>query len=142
VSGAVLLLVLTGCQKPTPGVTLVSGGATVHTESTTYCRAGQSVANNNCVQHTGRDRIGVLRVQQGAVLGIDVDKALAKNGWFLYDADAKARSEVQDTHYFSYTPDFSNRPTLGIINLEIRSTDRVADDAQVTGVWRFQLVQK
>ncbi len=134
------LLLLAGCEKPTPGVTVVSGGTSVHTEATTFCRDGQSVEQRNCVENT--DRNPVLRVQQGALVGIDVDKDLSEHGWFLYDADAKARSEIQDTHYFSYTPDFGNRPTRGIINLEIRSTERVANDARVTGVWRFQLVQK
>lgn len=139
-STAALVLLLTGCEQPTPGVTLVSGGTSVRTESTTFCRAGQSVEQLSCVVHAARG--AVLRVQQGALVGIDVDKDLSEHGWYLYDADAKARSEVQDTHYFAYTPDFSNRPAKGLINLEIRSTERVADDARVTGVWRFQLVQR
>jgi hypothetical protein len=137
---AALLLTLSGCQKPTPGVTLVSGGDSVHTESATFCRDGQSATKQNCVVH--KDQIGVIRVRQGDPVGIDVDRTLSKHGWLLYDADQKARSEIQNTHYFAYTPDFTNRPLKSVINLEVWSTDHVAQDAGVTGVWRFQLIQK
>jgi hypothetical protein len=139
-TGVAVLLSLTGCQKPTPGVTAVSRGQSVHVESASYCRDGQTVEKQDCVLHL--DRVAVLRVKQGALVGIDVDSELTEKGWFLYDADAKARSAVQDSHYFSYTPDFSNRPLKGLINLEVRSTDRVADDANVTGIWKIQLLQK
>jgi hypothetical protein len=134
-AGACLLVALTGCQKPTPGVTVSSGSRSVHIESTTYCRDGQSAQKQDCVEHL--DRLGVIQVQQGNRVGIDVASSIANHGWYLYDADAKARSEVQDEHHFAYTPDFSTSP---IIHLEVRSLDRVANDAQTTGVWKFQLV--
>jgi hypothetical protein len=134
--GACLLLGLTGCEKPTPGVTVSSGAKSVYVESATYCRDGQSPEKQNCVEHP--DRVGIIKVKTGNAVAIDVDKAIAKKGWILVDADASARSEVQDEHYFSYTPDFRNGP---IVHLEIRSLDKVADDAQTTGIWKFQLVQ-
>jgi hypothetical protein len=134
-SGALLLMSLTGCQKPTPGVTLSTGTHSVHVESTTFCRDGQSAASRNCVEHLTRTTI--VRVKQGDAVGIDVDRTLAEHGWILVDADANARSDVQDEHHFSYTPDFRAGP---VIHLEVRSLDRVADDARTTGVWKFQLV--
>jgi hypothetical protein len=118
-------------------VTVTSGSSSVHLESTVYCRDGQSAQKQNCVQHL--DRVGIVRVKAGQQVAIDVDSTLAHHGWILFDTDAHARSTVQDTHYFSYTPDFSNNP---IIHLEIRSLDKVADDASVTGVWKFQLIQQ
>jgi hypothetical protein len=83
-------------------------------------------------------RVGIIEVKQGNRVGIDVDNAIAKHGWILVDADAKARSAVQDEHHFAYVPDFQAGP---VIHLEIRSLDHVADDASITGVWKFQLVQ-
>jgi hypothetical protein len=134
---ALAVLALAGCEKPTPGVTVSSGTTSVHSEATTYCREGQSAAKSNCVEHL--DRVSVVRVKAGERVGIDVAKTIAEDGWILVDTGANARSDVQDELHFSYTPDFSRSP---VIHLEVRSLDRVAENATVTGVWTFQLVQK
>ena len=134
------LVALAGCQKPTPAVTLVADGERVRSESTVWCRDGQSIAARNCVTRTSR--LTVLRVKQGAQVGVDVDRTLATHGWYLVDTDASQRSAVQNEHYFTFNADFANRKTPGVINLDVRSVDRVAEKATVTGSWRFQLVQK
>lgn len=140
-SAGALLLALTGCEKPTPGVTLASGGTSVHSESTLYCHSAADLASQTCSEHT--DRVTVLPVVQGALVGIDVDSSISDKGWYVVDADANQRSAVQDEHYFTINADFSDRPVKNLINLEVRSLDRVAEDgAQVLGVWKFQLVQK
>lgn len=136
----VALGALAGCHKPTPGVTLVSDGHTVRTESAVYCRDGQSAARMNCATHP--EHVKVLRVKQGAQVGVDVDKTLRDHGWVLIDADEKRRSDVQNTHYFTLDANFTGRPMPGIINLEVQSLDHVSDKAAITGLWRFQLVQK
>ena len=137
---AVALVALAGCQKPTPAVTLVADGERVRSESTVYCRDGQSIAKKDCVNHL--DRLTVLRVKNGNQVGIDVDRTLAKHGWYLVDTDASQRSAVQNEHYFTIQANFSNRKTPGVINLDVLSVDHVAENATVTGTWRFQLVQK
>lgn len=136
-TSAVLLVVLSGCQQPTPGVTLSSGTRSVHMEATTYCRAGQSPAKQNCVEHLAR--VAEIRVTQGDQLAIDVDKSIARHGWILVLPAGNQRSEVQDQHHFAYTPDFSAAP---FIDLEIRSLDHVADDAATTGIWKFRLRER
>ena len=136
VAGALLLIGLTGCEKPTPGVTLSSGTRSVHTESTTYCRDGQSAEQQNCVEHLAR--IAQITVKPGNQLAVDVDKSIAEHGWILVLPTANQRSDVQDVHHFAYTPDFGGAPFL---DLEVRSLDHVADDASTTGVWKFRLVQ-
>lgn len=135
--GAVLLLGLTGCEKPTPGVTLSSGTRSAHAESTTFCRDGQSAEKRNCVEHLGR--VTTIRVTQGNQVAFDVDRSIAEHGWILVLPTTKQRSEVQDKHHFAYTPDFSGGP---IIDLEVRSLDHVANDAKTTGIWKFRLVQE
>jgi len=132
-----VLLALAACEKPTPSVTVSSGTTSVHREATTFCHEGQSAATQDCAENL--DEIGIVRVKAGDRVSIDVDGDLADSGWILVDTEAKARSDVQDETHFSYTPDFSRSP---VINLEVRSLDEVAEDADVTGVWRFQLVQK
>ena len=135
----VLLLTLSGCERPTPGVTIVSGTETARADATTFCFGGPE---KDCVQDGSTENVGVLRVQEGEQIGVDVDRDLADSGWYLVDVDLKSRSAVQDRHYFAYTPSFQDRPQAGIINLEVRSTERVAEDARTTGLWRFQLVQE
>ena len=70
-AGALLLVGLTGCEKPTPGVTVSSGARSVHVESTTYCRDGQSAEQQNCVEHL--DRSALIRVKAGNEVSFDVD---------------------------------------------------------------------
>jgi hypothetical protein len=137
VAAGLLVLALSGCEKPTPGVTVAAGSSSVHIESTTYCHEGQSPEKQNCAEHL--DRLGVVKVKPGQQVIIDVDNDIAENGWILVDTDASARSNVQDEHFFSYTPDFQRGP---VVHLEIRSLDRPADDAATTGIWKFQLIQQ
>jgi hypothetical protein len=136
-AGALLLVGLTGCEKPTPGVTLSSGTRSVHVESTTFCRDGQSAAKQDCVEHL--TRVAELGVKQGDQVAVDVDRSLAEHGWILVLPAANQRSDVQDEHHFAYTPDFGGAP---FIDLEVRSLDHVADDAQTTGIWKFRLRQR
>jgi hypothetical protein len=137
VTAGLLVLALAGCEKPTPGVTVAAGSSSVHIESTTYCHDGQSAEQANCVEHL--DRLGIIKVKRGEQVMVDVDKDIAEDGWVLVDSDANARSDIQDEHYFAFTPDFRNGP---VVRLEIRSLDEPADNAQVTGVWKFQLIQR
>lgn len=140
-SAGALLLALSACERPTPGVTIVSDGKSARTGSALYCRSVADLDAQRCVETP--DEVAVLRVAQGGQIGIDVDKKLADKGWYVVDADAKQRSAVQDEHYFTIQADFTDRPVDSVINLEIRSLDRVAEDgARVLGVWRFQILQK
>jgi hypothetical protein len=137
------LLALAGCSKPTPGVTLVSGKKSVHTEASNYCGGRILTATTECVK---RSRPTVLETRQGDQVGIDVDRDLTKRGWFVLDLDSNTRYSYQDSHYLAFDADFTNRPLPGVINLEVREVEhRPSSDkdlSPVIGIWRFQLVQK
>lgn len=135
-AGVCLLVGLTGCEKPTPGVTVASGTRSIHVESATYCRDGQTVEQKNCVEHLGR--AGFLRVKAGNEISFDVDKSIAEHGWILVLPELQQKSEVQDSHHLSLPLSFTSGP---ILDVEVRSLDRVASDARVTGIWRVRLVQ-
>ena len=138
-TAAALLLTLSGCERPTPGVTFASGSRSVHVESTKFCF---EEPDKDCVTNAGIDRIGVLRVTAGETVTIDVDGELADDGWYVVDTDAQSRTSTFDSSHFSFTADFTNRPTAGVINLQVKSTVEKKDDAAVRGFWRFQLVQE
>ena len=139
-SGSLALLALAGCTKPTPAVTLVSDGQRVRTEATLYCRDGQSPQQHNCA--SAKHGPTVLSVRAGAQVGVDVDKTLADHGWFLRDPRTNDRSPVQDTHYMTFTADFSRAKPAGVLTFEVVSVDHVAEDARITGTWVLQLVQR
>jgi Protein of unknown function (DUF2771) len=140
-SVAVGLLTLTGCQKPTPIVSLVSGGASVHTDATIYCFEGQSAQQQNCRAPEGRSPT-VLEVKVGQQVGIDVDKKLAEAGWVVVlpgddeDPSNDQASGKQDSHYFAFTPQFESGP----LRVEVRMLDEGRTDAATIGNWQFVLV--
>jgi hypothetical protein len=136
VVGASLLLGLTGCEKPTPGVTVSSGRHSQHVEATTYCRDGQSMKNNDC--STDKAESALIRVKSGAEVGIDVDSAIAEHGWRLVVVGTSDVSPVQDARHFSFNAVFNQGP---ILDLQVQSLERVAEDATATGFWRIRLVQ-
>jgi hypothetical protein len=142
------LLALTGCERPTPLVSLVSGGTFVKAEASSFCFEGQdptrepgSEGGCSFTERTPR----LLEVRPGDQLGIDVDKDLAESGWVAVvrpqnggqQAQEQA-SPVQEGHYFTFNPQFETGP----IELDIRSLSAPRGDAQVTGVWRFVLTPK
>jgi len=137
IAAPLVLLALAACERPTPGVTMASGTTSVHTEAAVFCHEGQSAAAQDCAEDL--DALGVVRVRPGQPLSIDVPGEVADHGWVVVDPDTKQRSDVQDETHLSLTFDFARRP---VINLEVHALDEVSDSATVTGVWRFQLVQK
>jgi hypothetical protein len=146
-TGTALLLSLTGCEKPSPGVTMVSGGTSVHSEAYNYCRDGKfltKVDGNECPG--GGKAVTVLAADQDSLVGVDVDKKLTETGWYLFDLDARRSYGFQDEHYLPIVADYSNRPVPGVIHLEVRQVDRKPRNDQdlpkVIGQWKFQLVQQ
>ena len=137
VVGASLLLGLTGCEKPTPGVTVSSGRHSQHVQATTYCRTGQSVEQDTCA--TSKDQAALIRVKSGTEVGIDVDSAIAKQGWRLVVVGTNDVTPVQDSRHFSFPVVFSQGP---ILDLQVQALDRIAEGAKPTGsFWRIRLVQ-
>jgi len=142
-SAGAALLTLTGCQKPTPIVSLVSGKQSVHSDATIYCFEGQSAQQQNCRTDVGRPT--PLEVKVGQQVGIDVAKQLADAGWVVVlpgndqDPSNDQASGKQDSHYFAFTPQpslFDNGPA----RLEVRMLDDGRTDAPTVGNWQFLLV--
>ena len=142
-STAVALVALTGCQKPTPIVSLVSGGDSVHSDATIYCFDGQSAQQQNC--RTDVHPPTPLKVKVGQQVGIDVAKQVADAGWVVVlpggdkDPSNDQASGTQDSHYFAFTPEpsmFQNGP----VRMEVRMLDDGRTDAPTAGNWQFVLV--
>jgi hypothetical protein len=97
------LLILTGCQQPTPSVTVQSGSRSVHDEATAYVRDGKQVRGSTSAK--------VLRVRPGALVGIDVDSSIADSGWQVHITTQTGTGSTTSTedsatlkgqHHFSF----------------------------------------
>ena len=132
------LLALSACEKPAPIVTVVSGGKSVYTEASTWCFEGQT--GDECAERASGTTS--LPVRAGETVGVDVDKELADNGWYLElsapGADTEQqpqRSEQQEGHYFSFTaPSLAQGSSL---QLDVRA---VGEGEEPRGEFRFELV--
>ncbi len=148
---AAACLLLTGCSnldKPSPIVSLVSGGSFAHSEATSYCFDGQSPSvepgSKGGCSFTERTP-ELLQIRPGEQVGVDVSKQLADAAWVVVlkpqgpGPDGQPAQEqssgVQNSHYFTFEPGFSGVP----VELQVRSLASSAPDAAVTGVWRFVL---
>lgn len=130
---------LSGCEKPAPIVTIVSGGSSVYSEAAAFCfDEDATLAEGECA--TRESQVRRLEVRAGERVGIDVGKELVDRGWQLEIADPAdpQRTQVSGTitdHYFPFTapgivPD-------GKLLLTVRTVD---EDLTPTGEWLFELV--
>jgi hypothetical protein len=83
VAGAVVLgaIALTGCEKPTPLVTLVSGSTSVNSEAVCHAEGKKLVDLSQCLDRPAREAIDVTA---GNSFSVGVDKEIADKGWYLY----------------------------------------------------------
>jgi hypothetical protein len=138
---AFCLVALTGCSKPTPIVSVVSGGRTVHTDATLYCFSGQSIAAKDCRTDSSKTPT-VVKVKPGAAVGIDVSKALADSGWVVViPGSGQTQDESsgkQTSHYLSFTPQFNQQSPQ--VAIDVRMLDHGSESKPTIGLWRFVLV--
>jgi hypothetical protein len=145
--GGALLLTLAGCQKPAPQVTVVSGGDSAHAEARQYCGNGAIRTTSDCLVK-GAPAQTVLQVRQGDTVGIDVDKALTKKAWSVYNLDTRQiiSNGYLKGHYFSFPADFSNASIKGLIRLQVTSLGALpksdTDVPPLKGIWLIELAQK
>ena len=138
------LVGLTGCDKPTPLVTLYSGNASVHDTALSYCFEGQDPAAqpgsaDACRYDTGRTP-KVLKVRPGDEVTVDVSKDLADAGWYVAlrgSGDQASRLATQSEHVTSFQPDFSRSPTIVV---EVQKLTSPSDNATSVGLWSFTIV--
>ncbi len=143
---SVALVGLTGCEKPTPIVTLYTGGTSVYDTAYSFCFDGQNPDAEPGTQGACRfDTAGgrqpkVLKVRPGDSITVDVDKDLADAGWFVALRGTGGRSSrlaTQSEHVARFQPDFSVSPTFTV---EIQKLVSPADNAKTVGVWQFAVI--
>ncbi len=122
------MLILAGCQQPTPGVTLQSGSRVVRDDATAYIRGGKELR--------GAGAVKVLTVRAGASVGIDVDRSIADHGWSVHITTRASTQTTLDSPTLSGQRHFS-------FNVGSTTTDVVVSqlgaDGSPQGLWAFTI---
>lgn len=108
----------TACEKQSPWVTLQSGGTVVKARAVKYCRD-----NGRCNESA---ETPVLKVKPGEMLGIDVPRSVAEQGWRL-----GPQGPFRYDHYYAF-----RLPAQLESGVEQELTI-MRDPKHGEGVWRF-----
>lgn len=131
-------ILLTGCERPAPIVTVVSGTHSDWKEADVFCFEEQSFEDGDCAQRA--DGPVEIPVTPGERVGVDVGKGVVERGWFIELAGTgePQRSEVfEDKHYFAFTA-----PGIGPegATLTVRTLGAAGEQGPPSGEWVFRLV--
>lgn len=126
-------LVLAGCDKPTPRVTVQSGTTVVTTEASRYQRGGK-------VQTFSRS-VPSLPVHEGDRVAIDVPAGLAHDGWIVV-VDATQLTPIESGHFASVT--ITSLGKVGVSELRIERVGRRTANGGFasSGEWVVQLKRR
>lgn len=139
VTAGVSVASLTGCERPAPIVTVVSGTTSEWKEADLYCFDGQSLEGGDCAERASGTTS--IPVSAGQRVGIDVSKAVVDRGWFFELARISDPEQTQvvevppDRHYFSFPV-----PEAGL-RLTVRAFGEQGPGGPPSGEWAFDLVQ-
>ena len=149
VAASAALIGLTACERPTPIVTLYSGGTSLYDEAFSYCFPGQDPAKEpgtpGACRFDADRQPEVLEVRPGDEVVVDVDREIADSGWYVVlqatvgGQPRSSRLATQQDHVTSFQPVFTQPPT---IRVQVHKLEAPRDDAKPVGVWQFTIVPK
>lgn len=135
------VLALTGCEKPAPGVSVVSGTTSAYRAALCWSFDGEPLSAQSCAQDLVTKAIDGgaaprIPVVPGATIGISVDPAVAEAGWYPVIGTQKLTEQALTSTYYRFTyPDLQAVPADGV-PLQV-----VASEGNSTiGLWVFALV--
>lgn len=137
-------ILLAGCEKPKPGVTVWSGTSSEHVEATCWQFDDPgSLSANDCaqdlLQKAGQgEGITRLEVAPGDTVGVSVDPVVAEHGWSVQIAGQTLAAGLTDTYYrFTFPESVATEGpgyTLQVI--------AAAQPSGTRGYWFFQLLPR
>jgi hypothetical protein len=137
-------LVLTGCEKPNPGVTVWSGTSSEHVQA--LCWQPKELGGltpKECAEDVlaaagSGQGITALEVAPGETVGISVDPVVADSGWSLQIAGQTLATGLTDTYYRFTFPETVATEGAGY-TLQVIAA---AKPNGARGYWFFQLVPR
>jgi hypothetical protein len=133
--GAALLLAA-GCQQHSPHVTVVTNGHTVRVAASNYCFGGKTLGREDECPADG-PKLTTLKVRTGGTVRIEVDAALAKTGWVVYDPLTKQNGAVHKDDHLTFPVALGKTAAA---YLEVHQVTGGSDLSRVLGIWRFELI--
>lgn len=133
----VALVGLTGCQQPTPKVTVRADRSTVHVDAERWCKDNKVPADGQCP--TRPAEIPVLKVAPGARVTIDVPRAVASEGW-LVAINGQQVSNLQKDHFVAVSTEQLAQGGPG--QLQVVRVKPDGDKLVPTAQWRVVLAQQ
>jgi|SRR3954454_6199615 hypothetical protein len=125
------LLLLAGCTKPTPTITIQSGDTSLRSEALQYQLDGKTVGSNKGPK--------VLTVRPGDVVNISVDRPIARAGWVVLLGGQKISPILgADQHHYSFqAPGFA-----GGTEAPLAIFQQPPNGGPAAGSWLFTLRQE
>ncbi|MDZ7578887.1 MAG: hypothetical protein U0904_12040 [Candidatus Nanopelagicales bacterium] len=135
-AGAVLIL--SGCQKPPPAITVWSGTTSVDQPALCWAFDSESLSPGECAEEiiTGSVSTGVeqIEAEAGNTVGISVDTAVAESGWFLKIGGQTVNQEPLTGTYFRFTF------PMGMPKNGMPMQVVAGNSGNVRGIWLVRLV--
>lgn len=133
-------LLLSGCEKPSPGISVFSGTATQWREAVCWSFDAEALEPGDCAQDllteaSSGEVVARIPVVPGDTIGISVEPKVADAGWTPVIGQQRLTTTPLDTTYYRFTyPDLQEVPADGVL-LQI-----VAGRGEMTkGIWVFRL---
>lgn len=146
---AVLLLTLTGCEKPKPSITMFSGTNSVRAEALCWTQDGTpAVGSAGCtqdqlVQKVQGSDLPTLALTPGSTFGISVDTEVAEAGWYatiVIDGQAQQlMKSINHDRYWRFTFPDSARGQFPAGGYLLQVTAAGATSGSERGIWFFTL---
>lgn len=137
-------VLLSGCQKPNPGVTIWSGTSSEHTQAVCWqAEEDTALTPRECAEDVlataaAGSGIPVLDVSPGNTVGISVDPVVAESGWSAQIAGQTLVTDVTETYHRFTFPEQVATTGEGF-TLQVIAT---ASPTGARGHWFFQLVPR
>lgn len=132
-AGLLAVTGLSGCDKPRPGVTVVSGGSTQRLDAACWSRdEDKTVTLASCTPEGA-----TLKVTPGRTIGISVDKEVADAGWEpAIGNSALVAKPLHETYYRFALSEQDLAP--GSLTLRVIAVDKSQKNPR--GFWSLSLV--
>ncbi|MFM7597959.1 MAG: hypothetical protein ACKO70_06240 [Actinomycetota bacterium] len=134
-------LLLAACEKPAPGVSVVSGTTSAYREALCWSFDGEPLGPDTCAQDVVTqalegEQVATLPVLSGDVVGISVDPKVADLGWYPVVGSQRLTQEPVFTTYYRFTyPDLQPVPPKGVA-LQVVA----GQGTETLGLWVFRIV--
>ncbi|RJK97797.1 hypothetical protein [Vallicoccus soli] len=134
-------LVLTGCEAPTPLVTVFTGTTSVNAHAVCWSFDEEPVDPSTC---TPGDEVPSIEYQASETVGISVDVDVAEGGWIPYVATGAGAQEqplvadpLESTYYRFALPELSAEQAT--VTLRVVAVTGEGEETGTRGAWLFTL---